>query len=140
MVILRSMQIHIIVDGKSWRELKATQNMFICCGDNKYYVWSKSLGDEFWATGPVFSPDSKHVIYIASEYWLYEKKSFAWHALFEWIAWNHPSTWHRTYVLVDDVEGESFDGIFGGIVFDSPNTFHYVALENNKVYLIKEKI
>jgi Tol biopolymer transport system component len=68
----------------------------------------------------IFSPDSKRFAYAAFR----DKKQF---------------------VVVNGVEGKQYDGIFkvgeSGIakfIFDSPDSFHYLAAEGNSVYLVEE--
>ncbi len=51
----------------------------------------------------------------------------------------------KQFVVVDDREGEHCDGIVaiggGGIVFDSPDRLHYLALKKgDKLYLVEEEI
>ena len=64
------------------------------------------------------SPDSKHVASVAGV--SYRK----------WLA------------VVDEEEGKQYDGILGvrGIVFDSPNTLHYLALTGKGFYLVEEEM
>jgi len=70
-------------------------------------------------TGPIFSPDSKRVAYGA----FLEGKGF---------------------VVVDGEEGKSYDGIItsvgGGIIFDSSDSLHYLAVKGSDVFLVEEKI
>ena len=66
-----------------------------------------------------FSPDSKRVAYIAED-------------------------GGKQFVVVDGMEGKRYDIFFpqsgGSVGFDSPDSFHYFALEGNTVYLVEERI
>ena len=65
---------------------------------------------------PVFSPDSQHIAYYV-------------------ILGN------RRFVVVDDDEGKEYVYIIkGNIIFDSPTSFHYLAIKDNKIYLVEETI
>jgi len=70
--------------------------------------------------GLVFGPDGAHVAYVAT-------------------------AGEKSFVVVDGVEGQHYDSIVvtgnrDGLTFDSPSAFHYVALKDNKVYLVRESI
>ena len=55
----------------------------------------------------VFSPDGKHVVYAATE-------------------------GNKQFTVLDGNEGEQYDiAGKGGVMFDSANTFHYLAVNNN---------
>jgi hypothetical protein len=62
-----------------------------------------------------FSPDSKHIIYVAGDK-------------------------NKEFVCVNGEEGEKYDGIIGLPCFDSPSEFHYMGIQGNKLYLIRERI
>ncbi len=51
---------------------------------------------------------------------------------------------NKWLVVVDGVEGKQYDGIVslggGRIIFDSPDSLHYLALRDNSVYLVEDKI
>lgn len=51
---------------------------------------------------------------------------------------------NKWFVVVDGKEEKKYDSIValggGRIVFDSPDSLHYFALNNEKLYLIYEKI
>jgi len=66
----------------------------------------------------LLSPDGRRVVYIAKE----GKKEF---------------------VVVGKTEGPKYDAILvgrKGIVFDSPNTFHYIGRQGNSFFLVTEKL
>ena len=47
----------------------------------------------------------------------------------------------RRLVVVNSDEGKSYDFIiYGKIIFDSSNSFHYLALDGNEFYLVEETI
>jgi len=79
----------------------------------------KSIGQHFKIPGAVvFSPDSKHVAYIALDD-------------------------DKNYVVLKDVGKMEYEvaGLAGsGIAFDSNNSFHFVALKNNGVYLVEVNV
>ncbi len=65
----------------------------------------------------IFSPDSKRVAYVATN-------------------------GNKQFVVVDGMEGKQYDVIVtpsgGKISFDSPDSFHYLAFEGDRVYLVEE--
>ena len=64
----------------------------------------------------LFSPDSQHVAYAAIK-------------------------GDKQFVVVDGKEGTRYDGLSGkGIIFDSPDTFHYLAAKGNSIYLVEERM
>ena len=80
-------------------------------------------------SAPVFSPDGQHIAYVAGD-----SKSMSY------------------FVVVDGIEGEEYDKIMDrdepdtpsasrasttAIVFDSDRDFHYLALSEEKLYLVR---
>jgi hypothetical protein len=65
----------------------------------------------------VFSPDSKHVAYAA-------KADNKW------------------FVVVDGKEGKSYDELVtqASIIFDSPESLHFLVLAGNNVYLAEMRL
>lgn len=65
----------------------------------------------------IFSPNSKWVIYVAK-------------------------TGAKEFVVVNAEKGIEYDSILGqgGVIFDSKKKFHYLAIRDNKVYQVEEKI
>ncbi len=65
----------------------------------------------------IVSPDSQRVAYVA------------------WVG-------NELCVVVDGIEGKQYDGILRGakIIFDSPNSLHYLAVKRNDFYLVEERI
>lgn len=51
---------------------------------------------------------------------------------------------NKRFVVVDGKEGKQYDDTLaragGRIVFDSPDGLHYLAIKDNKMYLIEEKV
>ncbi len=51
---------------------------------------------------------------------------------------------NKLLIIVDGQEGKPYDGIVskggGKVVFDSPDSLHYLALRDDKIYLVEEKI
>ena len=52
---------------------------------------------------------------------------------------------NKWFVVVDGKEEKQYDKIFiaggGKVIFDSPDSFHYLALkEGSKIYLVEERI
>jgi hypothetical protein len=75
-------------------------------------------GREFRAVGDnslAFGPDSKAFSYVA-------KTTRGW------------------TVMLNGTEGDVFDDILGGPFFDSPTTFHYVARDHSKAFLVEEAL
>ena len=64
-----------------------------------------------------FSPDSNHILFIAQD----------------------DDTWIE-YVVLDGVESKKYDKIISPILFDSENSFHYMAILDDEVYLVEEII
>ena len=64
-----------------------------------------------------FSPNNKRVVYVAR-------------------------AGDKDLVVVDTIKGKPYDSVLaqGGIVFDSSSGFHFLAMQQNKVYLVEEKI
>ena len=48
----------------------------------------------------------------------------------------------KRFVVVDGEEGKQYDGILKGsrIVFDSPESLHYLALKGMSIYLVEQKL
>lgn len=66
----------------------------------------------------IFSPDSKHLVYGVSNS-------------------------DGQFVVMDGKDGKRYDSIIfiydgGGIIFDSPDLFHYLARKNGGIYLVEE--
>jgi WD40 repeat protein len=102
----------------------------------------------------VFSPDSQHVVYEINDVEIYflvldGEKSEGYH----WIKnitfspnSNHllfvardDGTWDE-YVVMDGMHGKKYDEIISRIYFDSEDSFHYMAILNDEVYLVEEII
>jgi Tol biopolymer transport system component len=64
-----------------------------------------------------FSPDSKRIAYSSKK----ENKEF---------------------VVIDGSEGNSYDVILGQgkVMFDSPQSLHYIAMKENKIFLVEERL
>ena len=68
----------------------------------------------------IFSPDSKRVAYVAKAY-------------------------NRGFVVVDAYEGTPYDSVVvtargGKLLFDSPDSFHYLALDGGNIDLVEETL
>jgi len=48
----------------------------------------------------------------------------------------------KCFVVVNGKEGKQYDNIIrqGGIIFDSPDSLHYLALKGSDIYLVEERI
>jgi len=65
---------------------------------------------------PVFSPDSLHIAYYVG-------------------------SGYQRFVIIDGDEGDPYDYIlFGKIIFDSSDSFHYAVLNGEGFFLVEEKI
>ena len=89
-------------------------------GNKQLVVVDGVEGKQYDGTStPVFSPDSQRVAYSVQV----------------------GSKW---LVVVDGVEGKQYGGIVnlggGRIIFDSPDSLHYLAGKGNKFYLVEERI
>lgn len=87
-------------------------------GDQSALVLDYVEGKMYDGIGyPVFSPDSQHIAYPVF-------------------------SGDKISVVVDnDVGVKSYDFIlYSKIIFDSPNSFHYLAQDGNEFYLVEETI
>lgn len=91
-------------------------------GDKRFVVVDGEEGKHYGNIkrgSTIFSPNSKYVAYVAEE-------------------------GTKQFVVVDGEEGKHYDDIIttggGRIIFDSPDSFHYLSLKDNSVYLVEEKI
>lgn len=74
-----------------------------------------------------FSPGGEHLAYLVEEQWEFDPEN-----LDPVLAWAGPYGFGLWYVVVDEMEGNFYNGIFvpeASIVFDSENQFHYLALK-----------
>ena len=90
-------------------------------GDKQFVVMDGEEGKRYdgIATSPIFSSDSQHVAYGAA-------------------------VGDKQFVVVDGKEGKGYDGIVtiggGRIIFDSPDSLHYLATKGASIYLVEERI
>jgi hypothetical protein len=88
-------------------------------GDKRFVVVDAREGKQYdgITAGPIFSPDSQRVAYGAK---LGDKQ----------------------FVVVDGKEGKPYDAIVseGRIIFDSTDSFHYLAAKGDGIYLVEERI
>ena len=61
---------------------------------------------------PVFSPDSRHLAYVAVR-------------------------GNKELIVVDGVESHLFDKILSRVEFDSPEVFHFLAINNNEIFKVE---
>jgi WD40 repeat protein len=49
---------------------------------------------------------------------------------------------NKEWVVLDGNNGKAYDDILGQgeIIFDSPDSFHYIAIKGNNIYLVEEKL
>ena len=92
-------------------------------------VWDLNIskdGKSYQEVGSLlFDPDSRHFVFLAQD----KKKAF---------------------IVVDGVEGNRYDSILKpptpkgkasrNVVFDSAESFHYLAVKGKKILLVEEKI
>ena len=74
--------------------------------------------DSIMAGSLIFSPDSKHLAYVAK-------------------------SGNKCFVVVDEKEGKQYDVIItrgGIIIFDSPDNLHYLVLKDSDIYLVEERL
>lgn len=46
---------------------------------------------------------------------------------------------NQQLVVVDGQEGKQYDELVSGIIFDSPDRFHYLASKGNEIYIEERK-
>jgi hypothetical protein len=98
---------------------------------------------------PVFSSDSKRVAYAATEghkqlmvideqeQKQYDSIALGYSFSPDSKRFAYPAKENNTWVVVlDSKESKRYDVILSKIVFESPNTFHYLAVKNDVVYLV----
>jgi hypothetical protein len=125
---------------------KASNKMFV--------VMNGKRGKMYNAIGtPIFSRDSRHLAYVAKlgDNWLVvvdgkEEKQYGWlgYPVFspegKRLAYR-AMMGGKEFVVVDGNEGKNYDDIVtrgeGKIVFDSPHSLHYLAQNNNSIYLVQ---
>lgn len=108
---------------------------------------------------PIFSPDSQHVAYSTHdggiEHLIFDGEEIEKYDTINNITFSPDSNhllfiaqdddiWDE-YVVVDGIEGKKYDDILmhnvsESIIFDSPNKFHYLAIQGDEVYLVEELI
>ncbi len=89
-------------------------------GDKRFVVVDGEEGKQYdGISNLIFSPDSKRVAYVAKAY-------------------------DKDFMVVDGEEGKQCDVIVsvggGKIIFDSFDSFHYLAMKGRGVYLIEGRI
>lgn len=91
-------------------------------GDKRFVVLDGEEGKQYDAIGKgisFFSPDGRRVAYMAK-------------------------VGEKQFVVVDGEEGKQYDGIVaeggGRIIFDSPDSLHYLAAKGKDIYLVEERI
>ena len=89
-------------------------------GNSKFMVVDGQKQNSYDIIGtPVFSPEGGHLAYVAG-------------------------MGDTRFVVIDGKNGGAYDFIFnssqGGIYFDSANSFHYLAVRGDKIYLVEEKL
>ena len=103
---------------------------------------------------PIFSPDSQRVVFETNDGEVYdlvldgeETEGYDWiknitfspnsnHLLF--VARDDGTL--DEYVVMDGVHRKNYDEIISPIYFDSEDSFHYLAIQGDEVYLVEEKI
>jgi roadblock/LC7 domain-containing protein len=120
----------VVVDGIEGKEYDAIgEGSLIFSPDSQKVAYSAQMSNKWFVVmggiegkeydaiqGLIFCPDSKRVAYAAQV-----------------------GNW---FVVVDGLEGEQYDEIVtvggGRIIFDSPDSLHYLAVKGNRVYLVEE--
>lgn len=132
---------------------------------NKGYVMLDGVAGKTyrWIGDLCFSPDSQHLVYGARDkktwYVVLDGKEIATHKDAGSFIFS-PDSNHLLYaaqdkkgkssIFVDGAEGQKYDQIFKpptpkeqmsrNIIFDGPDSFHYMAMKGSKIYLVEEKI
>ena len=157
------------IDSSSWipESLKVSPDSrrvaYVATVGNKWSVVLDGKGekqyDGIMPGTPIFSPDSRRVAYAAQEgdkffVVIDGKEDKQYDGIAKGILFFSPGSKRVAYaaqegdkqfVVVDGKEGKQYDGFLEGarIIFDSPHTFHYLAIkvkERNNIYLVEEKI
>ena len=158
----------IVVDGKRIGPYETVvEGAIKFSSDNKDFVFKAEIHDEFFIVKndhegkrysdviqytTSFSPDNTRMAYVAennlrrmvnadntegipfndvySISFSPDSKRFAYSARQD----------NKELVVVDGSRGEKYDAILGQgeIVFDSPNSFHYISMKGNNIFLVEE--
>ena len=129
----------VVVDGKEERKYDGIGIPLIFSPDNNRVAYVAGVGnnkhlvvmdgkegeqyDDILEGSLIFSPDSKCVAYVAG-------------------------VDDKQLVVIDGKKGNQYDEIFiwsggniiGKIIFDSHDTFHYIARKGSGIYLVEERI
>ncbi|MHC4660059.1 MAG: hypothetical protein ACYS8W_00090 [Planctomycetota bacterium] len=109
--------IYPVVDGKKWKSFG-----FIA------HVAARPTSYKITNTSMTFSPDGRHLAYYTSR--RYDFGFFG-------------STDSKCYIIVDEKQSKAFDRIAlppNRIVWDSPDTFHFMAALKGVVYLVSAQV
>ena len=102
----------------------------------------------------IFSPDNKHFAYVAEKFDTrriinadgVESKSYedVYSVVYSPDSKKYVYTVKQNnheFAIVDGNEGNYYDAILGGglVFFDSDSTFHYIAIKDQKIYLVEEQ-
>jgi hypothetical protein len=102
----------------------------------------------------IFSPDSKRVAYAArvGKKWfvVVDRKEGKKYEVAGCLLFSSDSdivayiagVGNKQLVVVNGKEGKKYDAILkgGGIIFDAPDSLHYLVLKDSDVYLVEERI
>lgn len=161
---------YVVINGKKIGAYETVvEESFRFSADGKNLAYEVEIHDEFFivnngAEGPrngdvmqattVFSPDNKRLAYVAdnnSMRKVYEagNESSLYNDIY-FIAFS-PDSKHiaysvklngREFVVTDGLSGNKYDEImgFGQVIFDTSDSLHYMALKDEKVYLVEQKL
>ncbi len=159
---------YVVVNGvKTGPYETVVEGSLAFSSDSKHFVYKVERHDEFFfvrdgkegthyqdalQVTAVFSPDNNHFAYAAemdSKRMIVvdEKESSKYNDVM--LICFSPDNKHvvsavrigdKENVVVDGVNGESYDSVMGqgNIVFDSPNSFHYLGLKGGEIFLVQE--
>ena len=138
MAMVKKNKVHVVLDGANGKTYKSVRDMIfspdslhLAYGAIKRKDWFVVLDGEeqtsYKEVGSImFSPAGKHLLYMAKD---------------------HKD---KVFIVVDGVEGTRYDTIFKTptpkgqmsqhAIFDTPDSFHYLAMKGNKIYLVEEKV
>jgi hypothetical protein len=95
---------------------------WVARGNNRMFVIVDKKEEKPYdgiGTPPIFSPDSKHVAYVAQ-------------------------VGNKQFLVVDGIVRTQYDSILtlgvGRIVFDTPDSLHYLAAMGNRIYLVETRL
>ena len=114
----------------------STRMAYVALAGNKYVAVvdeKEEKSYDFIGTIPIFSPDSRWVVYAAQiSMPMFDSETMAQVTGFR----------NRQLVVINGKEQKPYDTFIAGgkLLFDSPDSFHYLAEDRNIIYLVEETL